>query len=70
MFFQYSELFVSDGRNCFDSVLFYGNEATLVSLELLLFCLIDLYCLSYITGGLTVFIIFKVINFISGRGNF
>ncbi len=53
-------LLVTDGRNCFDSVLFYGNETTLVTFELLLFCLVDIYCHNYLTAGLTVFIIFKV----------
>lgn len=53
-------MFIADGKNCFDSVLFYGNETTLVVFELLLFSLVDIYCHNYLTAGLTVFIIFKV----------
>ncbi|XP_046440894.1 meckelin-like [Daphnia pulex] len=60
-------IFYNDGRNCFDSVLFYGNEVTLVSFEMLLFSLVDVYCHSYLTAALTVFIVFKALQFVRYR---
>lgn len=49
-----------DGRNCFDSVLFYGNEAKLVLFDVLLFSLVDAYVHNYLTASLITYIFCKV----------
>ena len=50
----------SDGSLAFDSVLFYGNETTLITFDVLLFTLVDIYCQSYLAAGITTFLIYKV----------
>lgn len=52
-----------DMRNSFDAMLFYGNEASLVLFEALLFCLVDIYCHNYLTAGITTYILSKVYYF-------
>lgn len=58
-------IFVLDGRNCFDSVLFYGNEAKLVLFDVLLFSLVDAYVHNYLTASLITYIFCKVDSFSS-----
>jgi len=49
-----------DGIYAFDEVLFYGNEMTLASFDVLLFSLVDIYCQDYVMAGVATFLIYKV----------
>ena len=49
-----------DAGSCFDRILFYGNEVTLVMFDLLAFSLVSVYCHDYLVAALVTFLIAKV----------
>merc|ERR1712071_131248 len=55
-------IFYNDGNTCFDRVLFYGNELTLVIFDILLFSLTSIYCKDYLVAALITYLIAKIIQ--------
>uniref|UniRef100_G1PN92 Transmembrane protein 67 n=1 Tax=Myotis lucifugus TaxID=59463 RepID=G1PN92_MYOLU len=62
---------VDDGYS-FSSVLYYGNEATLLIYDLLFFCVVDLACQNFILAAFLTYLqqeVFKFIRNIVGQNN-
>ncbi|KAL8605996.1 hypothetical protein ACOMHN_040495 [Nucella lapillus] len=57
-FFDATEkgIFYKDNGHSFDQVLFYGNEISLILLDILLFCVVDLIWQNYLLDGVIVFL--------------
>ncbi|KAJ1524437.1 hypothetical protein ONE63_010934 [Megalurothrips usitatus] len=64
-------LYVDNGHS-FDSVLFYGNEWTLLTFDLMLFSFVDLLCSDYLLAAIVTGLVAQVIVFlrkVGGRKN-
>ncbi|CAK6438937.1 unnamed protein product [Pipistrellus nathusii] len=65
-------IFYNDDGHSFSSVLYYGNEATLLIYDLLFFCVVDLACQDFILAAFLTYLqqeVFKFIRNIVGQKN-
>ncbi|XP_036292399.1 meckelin isoform X3 [Pipistrellus kuhlii] len=65
-------IFYNDDGYSFSSVLYYGNEATLLIYDLLFFCVVDLACQNFILAAFLTYLqqeVFKFIRNIVGQKN-
>ncbi|XP_015417779.1 PREDICTED: meckelin, partial [Myotis davidii] len=65
-------IFYNDDGYSFSSVLYYGNEATLLIYDLLFFCIVDLACQNFILAAFLTYLqqeVFKFIRNIVGQKN-
>ncbi|XP_075215338.1 meckelin [Lycorma delicatula] len=65
-------VFYCDNGHAFDNVLFYGNEATLVSLDIIVFCFIEVLTQNYLLAAVITASVAKVLDLIrrvGGRKN-
>ncbi|XP_041455503.1 meckelin-like [Lytechinus variegatus] len=53
--------FYNDDGHAFQKAIFYGNEATLLVFELLLFCIVDLIFTNYVLAGAITYIVSMLI---------
>lgn len=50
-------MFITDNGHSFDNVLFFGNERTLLTFDILLFCLVDVVVQNFILAGIVTFLV-------------
>ncbi|XP_075823066.1 meckelin isoform X3 [Microtus pennsylvanicus] len=65
-------IFYNDEGHSFSSVLYYGNEATLLIFDLLFFCVVDLACQNFVLASFLTYLqqeIFRFIRNIVGQKN-
>lgn len=57
-------IFYNDESHSFSSVLYYGNEATLLIFDLLFFCVVDLACQNFILASFLTYLQQEIFRFI------
>nr|XP_016064611.1 PREDICTED: meckelin isoform X2 [Miniopterus natalensis] len=57
-------IFYNDEGYSFSSVLYYGNEATLLIYDLLFFCVVDLACQSFVSAAFLTYLQQEIFRFI------
>lgn len=57
-------IFYNDESHSFSSVLYYGNEATLLIFDLLFFCVVDLACQNFVLASFLTYLQQEIFRFI------
>ncbi|XP_040596998.1 meckelin isoform X2 [Mesocricetus auratus] len=57
-------IFYNDEGHSFSSVLYYGNEATLLIFDLLFFCIVDLACQNFVLASFLTYLQQEIFRFI------
>ncbi|ERE81309.1 meckelin [Cricetulus griseus] len=57
-------IFYNDESHSFSSVLYYGNEATLLIFDLLFFCIVDLACQNFVLASFLTYLQQEIFRFI------